>query len=450
MAYIQDNIAGQINRHMMANFRETLDSFEQAVAGPIRVLGPMQGQQGRSLSFCSSPWRAGSQPTSPTHHPNWTAEDIAERGFTILFGDFVREFGRNVDVDTVYVEDEWYTQSNRDLENRYLYDVPDLRGRQNDAWRDYVREHGEPAMRLSTGYGGAGEVATMMLVDRTLFISFPLNGIYQYARRDRADNDNGTFTYHMNWEYAQQFVIEAMDPEARERAAEARRERDRLWFHEALRDRGNVVIRTLRHEIEDSTLRLIEAQRTVSEETTTLTQRQQYLDTLLDQGEDEITQERADGELQAILDHAKVERIEVRNINTTDPATGQRTRTQCLDVWTVPLDITVPSSGETVYLGKFKITFDFGRSRVTVHNLDNAQDDGRGNGRIDHPHVRNGDLCAAEYASTITTLLRRREPASAVNMLIHILGQVTERDDWGRSIHYFVDAHYGRENATNE
>lgn len=113
---------------------------------------------------------------------------------------------------------------------------------------------------------------------------------------------------------------------------------------------------------------------------------------------------------------------------------------------TVGLDITHPTTGDTVYLGKFKwvISAD-GTQMCEVHNLDNAR------GGFDHPHIHMNQPCFGELGSTIYTLIKQGNLYPAVELIFAFLASVNLDDDWGRrGAFWFEDPMDSPRNTTDE
>jgi hypothetical protein len=422
MAYIHSRVSGNISSANLRTLREQVGNLEQELGVPIRVV---QSLRARTINTLMNDW-TGDAAVLTNYPDGTTAEDLRERGLTISFFQACTDIpgtAQDYDYGQFFNDDFFDGDTGHETARRYQYEHMVYGGPRNgDAnLPDAVGEH---ALALPHGLheqdggpGGAGgnmgENAICVGFDNRLV----LWGITPYSLSRYGP---------INWEYLLCFDYfrEGADPEARAAALARRQAAQERWFYEAIRDRGNDPVTTLRQEIAEHAEQLAEAQATIVNHKESAKQKQRQLDILLE-ADGDMTAEEAAREYRLIMQNEKVEDI------TTSGSGNDKIMT----VHTVALDITDPTSRRTVPLGKFAIKLDFRNNMVHVHNKTMRQAD-----MWDHPHVRHGRLCARDYQTTITEKLRRRELSGMVGMLFHILRTVTAGDDWARSIQYWLQA----------
>jgi len=155
-----------------------------------------------------------------------------------------------------------------------------------------------------------------------------------------------------------------------------------------------------------------------------LREKQQRLDLLIKQSGAHDAAKAAAEAFEAMGHHGQIDSVKFAGTKLTVQTTG--------------LDIEHPVTGQTAYLGQFTITLDIQSGGITVKNNDNPR-----NG-YDHPHVFIGSPCFGEMDSTIMELTRAGQLLGAVEMIFVFLSSVNVRDDWGRSLSYWMEGNASR------
>jgi hypothetical protein len=154
---------------------------------------------------------------------------------------------------------------------------------------------------------------------------------------------------------------------------------------------------------------------------------QGQLDILLDQS-GEMDSDSIMREWDAIVRHEKVDAFRIDRNHMRSDETGDIVDNPRIRISTKDLMIRNPRTDRIMPLGRFDIHLNFGAGNVRFHNRTLIL------GGHDHPHIRDGQLCAGDFATTLTTLLRQRRLAGLVNMVFQVLGVITPTDDWGRLV----------------
>jgi hypothetical protein len=151
-----------------------------------------------------------------------------------------------------------------------------------------------------------------------------------------------------------------------------------------------------------------------------LRSKQRMLDTLM-ADEDEVSEPQMLETWGKLLDDPRIENVHFDSANRV-----------VLD--TIGLDLTHPTTGQTVYLGKMRwIIAADGSDMCEVHNLDNAR------GGFDHPHVNMNLPCFGELGSTIFTLIKQGKLYPAVELIFAFLGSINLQDDWARRAAFWFE-----------
>lgn len=105
-----------------------------------------------------------------------------------------------------------------------------------------------------------------------------------------------------------------------------------------------------------------------------------------------------------------------------------------LTLMTTPdIRLTHPVSGETRWLGAFRITVNLGDNQVWLFNLNTKR------GNRDHPHVNNGGPCWGDAYQLVNKLILDGELYALVDVLVQYLETFNPRDDWGAYAAYWFD-----------
>lgn len=228
----------------------------------------------------------------------------------------------------------------------------------------------------------------------------------------------------MGWDWLIPALDNCTNEEWLAEAAVRREQHARDQFMAAMVQRNTSdEIARIRSEIVQAETRFGSAQSQVARERTMLSDLSQSLDAVLSLDADpDALREACERDWEAINRHEHVSRVAWRGT--------------ALVVYTDELTITRPDREEnnTAPLGEFAMFLDKRGGTVTVHNLTMRR------ASYDHPHVQSGRICAGDLQSTLDQLLGRNEFASAVNMIIAMLGRCTPEDVWGRHVEWWFGA----------
>jgi len=98
------------------------------------------------------------------------------------------------------------------------------------------------------------------------------------------------------------------------------------------------------------------------------------------------------------------------------------------------LRLTSPDTGESRWLGRFKITVPLGGSNgysISFDNLDNAK------GGRPHPHVAHDGPCFGAISATVAQLHADLELMALADVLVMFLESFNSKDDWGSYAAYW-------------
>ena len=412
MAYIDSSVTGNLDQSNIEALQAALDELEVLRGAPVRASG--SNFRGRNISGHTS-WR-GIYRELEHYAPGTTTDDFREKGITIFFSSWA-EWPDNVpeldwecilEINPDQIIETWnrrYENGNRGKPESLTLEIYKRQDTEIDQNPDVVPFIFEPT---GTYIGELHDDA------RCLCLGWEYRNLWGY----------GT----INWKMllTDPLAIYA-DPEAVERFNANVAERSRIAFKAMVQDRGNVAINEARKKMDEFAVTAAEAQ---EELVNAIANRDQYahqLTYLLDRG-DALTEEMIDREWNGIVNNVNVERFIAKNEGAQ----------QILKVFTKDLWLTNPDNGRKLPLGKYEVRLNFSDNNLRIKNLTLPQFGGGAWGareyvRWDHPHVREGKLCTAEYATAITQLLRDRHLAQMTNMVFSILNTVTMEDDWGRN-----------------
>lgn len=209
----------------------------------------------------------------------------------------------------------------------------------------------------------------------------------------------------------------------------ARQERMKAQFLDNMRRQGINLLDNVRSRISQSESYINEWMDNIANQTSQLRQLQREADALLSTvGGGDVWEQRFD----QLLAHPRVRDITVTN--------GQLT--------VLTDDITLqypdvdgdPMSGESRWLGPFRITFN-GTRNVRVSNLRTKR------GERDHPHAPGGQPCLGGVAGTISSLLSEGEYIAALEIMFQFLETFNPQDDYGRYAALWFDVPDARPQA---
>jgi len=211
------------------------------------------------------------------------------------------------------------------------------------------------------------------------------------------------------------------DPEARRAAAQ---ERMLTTLSAYYAEGATVDLRNLRDEIGNSMRDLAHNEQTALTLRNALRDKQQRLDLLIEQANAADAAAQARSSWEQLATHRQIDKL--------------RFEGHTLHIETVGLDIEHPTTGQTAYLGQFSVALNIQSGEVKLKNNDNAR-----NG-YEHPHVFMGGACFGEMGGTIMELVRAGQLLGAVEMVFVFLSSVNVRDEWGRTLAYWMEAQLPR------
>ena len=418
MPFLNEGLRDYIGHRQLPTLENALTELETQRGAPVRMLE--LGNEGRDRAGHTR-WQGGARQL--THYAEGTTEDdFAHKGITI----FMRAWNNNGD-DTNGTEPEWFY---RDFDLNALIAEPLGRyadGRENMTDNPNLEIYGYQATQIE-GFDGATpiivggvEMGEVWDEGRCVYLNSGLYSLFGY----------GIPTWD---KILVEPVVAAGDPELLAQIAQEQMERARNAFTLMMQDRGDTAITEARTRMAQFAIEAAEMQEKV---VNALGNRDQYarqLAYLLDQ-EGDLTDEMVRQEWDGIANNAMIERFTAGHNEAEHDLTGRMTENPYLKVFTKQLWITNPENHRKMPLGKYEVTMNFGANTLRIRNLTMPQHGATAinQQRWDHPHVQNGRLCTAEYATAITTLLRDRKLAQMTNMMFSILNTVTLNDDWGRN-----------------
>lgn len=417
--YIADRVNVPNNRRV--EFEQHVQRLEDSFGAPVRVLQP---EAKRTVEGHTRAWSGAS--ALMEHYPGYTEQERDEKGLTILFSSYNEaHMGRS----------RWLTLRVPVTQ----YDPPIERGEdlyweihRPEITADQVREKGgEPLVFQSEEYGE--QLYGEMYEGRVMFVHFAVNYVYEW---------NGNF----KWDETFDMFMQYADPAARAAAQERERQRNRELFTQIVVDQGNAAVLDLRQQGAELTREKGELQERLVNLDADHKQVGEQLHILLTR-QAELTDDEVKREWDALERNTQVERFVLgRTTQQRRETVAQRRQRQreerdglippaldanvgYLKLYTKMLYITNPDNGREMPLGKMELVLDFGSNTLRIFNLTHKQEN-----VWDHPHVNRGELCAADFRTTITQLLRQRKIAAMAAMVFNILRVITtEHDDWGRN-----------------
>lgn len=413
MPHFADNIARQLNPRNYEDLQTQVREFEQSVGAPVRVLYPGDG---RTVAGMLSGW-SGSY-ANMDNYPGFTEQDRDDKGITIMFGSWNSEVHVGPSYyDNVYLPAEMFEEYTRTREAEIEVRTPEMTVEQ-------IENAGGIPLVAQRSNGADCIYGELYENGRLVFLRMAVG---QYTNWARGNYQALIFNA----------IMENFSEESREAARIRREEMQRELFTRLMEDQGNLAVIELRKRAADTSSIIGEAEVTLTNARIDAEQIGRQLAYLLDE-QGELSREEIQEEWDAIQKHASVasftmgkgggselerQRQRRRREERGEPAEGAQSNAW-LKLKTKLLWITHPETGRKVPLGEFEITLDFGNNTLHIKNMTNAQQEGR----WDHPHVERGRLCAADYGSTITELLRARKLAGMTGMVFAILKTLTMAD----------------------
>ena len=401
MPYVADNIRNNLQRPARDSLAERASSLEQELQTPVRV---MEVGDDRTVDRMMGTWTGAS--ARMNNFPGFTEQQRDEDGITIMF------YTWNAELDNTYymtrvTEDYWpETLNNEQRRPRVVNNEVEL---ECFTATPEAIANAEGVPLFVNDEDGLNPYGALYGA-RVLFLGCSAHSIAQWGNPDWD-----------KWLYDP--IRVAQNPERRAEMDRARQAKQRQAFTALMRDQGNVAIESLREQLDTDYTEFAEAQETIVNLKASLDQRNRQLSIMLSEGT-ELTED------QIAAEWAKLENMEnIRSFYLGSHHVeqgGVNTMGHFLKFDTEFLWLTHPESGRELPLGEFAVTLDFGLNSTRIHNKTY-----RPRNTWDHPHVKEGRLCVAEYGPTITTLLRQRKLASMVNMMFRVLSTVTLEDAWG-------------------
>lgn len=418
MPFIQENITSRLGAQHRTDVINTFTEFEREIGAPVRI---MQAGDSRTLSRSLQAW-SGESANMKHYLDAFTPEQRDSTGITIHLASWNSEVNDAPGgFRYVYLHEGLYKEWSRARSTvEFEVEAPDF------SEDDILAAGGVPLIARNNGWDNGWEAREDEIYgevyERVAFLYFNLK---QYTDWGRAN-------------YQELFLdalIENASEELREAARIRREAEQREVFTRMMEDQGNVQLVELRNKSADIARTRAEAEVTLTNAKIDAEQLALQLHYLIEQ-QGELSSEEIQSEWDAIRNHASVktftlgksggdseeltERERRRRENRGEDSTGLTS--SWLKLQTELLWIEHPRSGRKIPLGEFDIKLNFGVNTLEIKNRTNPQ------GRWDHPHVENGRLCAADYASTITELLRKRKLAGMTGMVFSILKTLTMDD----------------------
>lgn len=412
MPFFDPAVRGSLNQHNMEDLVNQVTEFEQTIGAPIRVITPGGA---RTVSRNLTNWSGASG--NMESYPGFTEQDRDDKGITILLGSWNSEahVGEG-QYEYLYFDEDMYNVFSRDRETEMEVRTPSVRA-------EAIEEHGGVPLVSHTRNGNESVYGEVYENGRVVFLRI-------------------TFGQYTNWGTAnyQALIFNAIEEnfseEAREAANVRREEMQRELFTRLMEDQGNLAVIELRKKAADVSSIIGESEVTLTNARIDAEQIGKQLAYLLNE-QGELSREEIKDEWEAIQKHSSVASFTIGKSGSNGESDRQRRRREergepvgdaltsaWLKLKTKLLWITHPQTERKVPLGEFEITLDFTNNTLLIKNLTNAQQEGR----WDHPHVERGRLCAADYGSTITQLLRQRKLAGMTGMVFSILKTLTIAD----------------------
>lgn len=214
-------------------------------------------------------------------------------------------------------------------------------------------------------------------------------------------------------------IREAIDEEKIEAARAEAQERSRVEVLALMQERDEGELTRMRNQIDDNDRNIAQYEQSIDQWRADNARKQAIVDAAIARQGETISEEAANREWDALLRHAHVERVELRD--------------KVLRVYTDDLEIEHPTRDETAPLGRFRLEFYFERENVMVYNLTNRR------GNRDHPHVLHHDFCLGEIGRTIRELLRERQIGAVANFILDSLTTSNPSDDYGRYVEWWFN-----------
>lgn len=409
MAYIDSRIGSNIyNEYGTPDaLKELAESLESSLSAPVRMM-----------------W-SGLEPVRVTGHSNWRGVSREPGHYSVdIEDDTFRTKGI-----TFYIK-AWREQGEMDPRPANLHWFYGQTVSTDGLFDSYRRDYAEGVEQVSIEhYGYSAEQAdaagaTVVPIDVSTndegVVPLPFAEVYAEGRCIIIGSMIYNLAYfgRINMEALSEAILAQHDPDVLAELYEKMSEESRLTFIEMMEDRGEASITEARTKCAEYGKQLAIAQETVVRAKGNLDSYGKQLEYLIEQSEnDTLTDELINSEWNGIVGNVNVENFRaVKNGNHA-----------ILKVNTKHLWLTRPDNDRKLPLGKFAISMDFGENELRIFNKTMRQE------QWDHPHVSDGVICAAEYQSAITQLLRERKLAQMTNMMFSILGTVTLEDMWGHS-----------------
>jgi hypothetical protein len=367
-------------------FRDDIPLFEYLRNHPLSNDRPIRVVvEPDAHAPCSDiPWSAADA-AAMTDSSGHTADVIARDGITIV------SYGH----PAPGTDDRW---CDIQIGDTWLYDVyrTDEASVQSAGWEPIVVNDDYTGDPVVVGSVGA----------RQIVLGFPANSL---------TNDG------FDWDNVLGVALDSqLDPEAFERRREERRREAEREFVALIREREDGLIDRIRNEIRDMQTELTSVITRQTELTRSLRERQSAVDRALAAADNPADDTVLLGELESIRRHSDVRDVAM-------PSGG------VLSVYTDPLPMVDPDSGESTIVGEFELRFNFNSGTVHANNRTHRIDG------MDHPHVRDGGWCMGDFGRTVNRLMSERQLAALVNMTIASLKTFNPQDDWGRDAYRWFD-----------
>lgn len=410
MAHIAEHILSNLSQRDRGILISAVNEFEQEAAAPVRVLKP---NAGRTATRSLSNWLGDS--SRMNQYPGFMEEDCETKGITILTSSYNSE---------AHVSPPNYN---------YLH-LP------NDVFANYVAdtEVEVHTPNMTTGHiEAAGGISLWCVYNDVTYV---YGEIYENGRVSFLPMSFESCFVYGDLDFSALLfnaILDNASDEARAAALIRRESIQREIFTRMMEDQGNIIITDLRNKIAETSSTIGETEVQLTNARFDANQMGQQLAHLIeDQGT--LSTEEINEEWDAIQKHTSVKSFFLgKSSNDQEGETARQCRRReergesvdrtselgaYLQLRTELLWIEHPETGRKIPLGEFEISMKFGNNVLSIKNLSNSQ------GRWDHPHVESNMLCAADYGSTITTLLRERKLSSLTGIVFSILKTLTMTD----------------------
>lgn len=407
--YILENISADMQDALVAQGR----AFEEETGYPVRMLAP--NGESRTVHGMLQAW-SGSSADLDQYVDGVTTDIMRDHGVTILSHSWNNAQSEHRPAPIGNPQEyplDWLTH-NRERHNRplnyYTGSVEEIEAHDDGVPLFFSGNETQPFGSIYDG--------------RLIFVGWEINSWYQVGT---PDFDKLFFDP----------VREGVDPERRAEAQARRREQARIVFSTVLKEHHSLATNELSEKIGTITQKIGSAEEELVRDRANAADFSRQLDAIL---ANQVTMSDEDiaAEWEKLAEMANVKDFSFSKVPAVNEF-GEHVEGSAQNLMQVNTDLLWledPDTGRKLPLGEFRFDLNFDAYSVRMNNKTHKQ-----RGEWDHPHVQNGELCAGDFRSTITSMLMRREIGGMVGLVFNVLRVVTLRDEWGGAhMPFWIDA----------